>query len=83
MASLVFCQCGSDRVDITNWNVNRARLHCFSCGRESWLDGFTISEFDPSKLFAAALIDQARKHRERPPDEERKIQEQRSFGRQK
>jgi hypothetical protein len=74
---LVFCQCGSDRVDITNWNVNRARLHCFSCGREAWLDGFTVSEFDPAKLFAAALVDQARKHRKRPPEEVQKIQEHR------
>jgi hypothetical protein len=56
-------------VDITNWNVNRARLRCFSCGRETWLDSFTISEFDPSKLFAAALVDQARRHRKRPPEE--------------
>jgi hypothetical protein len=77
MAALVFCQCGSDRVGVTNWNVNRARLHCFTCGRESWLDGFTISEFDPSKLLAAALLDQARKHRKRPPEEIRKIVEQR------
>ena len=74
MAVLLFCQCGSDRVEITTWNTNRARLHCFSCGRESWLDGFTISEFDPSKLLAAALIDQARTHRKRPPEEVERIQ---------
>jgi hypothetical protein len=27
VAMLMFCQCGSDRVDIVNWNFNRARLH--------------------------------------------------------
>jgi hypothetical protein len=64
-------------VDVTNWNVNGARLHCFSWGRESWLDGFTVSEFDPAKLFAAVLVDQARKHRKRAPDEEGKIQDAR------
>ena len=26
------------------------RVRCDTCGRECWLDGFTISEFDPSKL---------------------------------
>jgi hypothetical protein len=77
VAVLLFCQCGSDRVEITNWNVNRARLRCFTCSREAWLDGFTLSEFDPSKLFAAALIDQARKHRKRPPEEAKKIEEHR------
>lgn len=46
-----------------------------TCGRESWLDGFSISEFDPSNLFAAALVDQARKHRKRAPEEERRIQD--------
>jgi len=34
MARLVFCQCGSERVDIVNWNVNRACLHCFTCGKD-------------------------------------------------
>jgi len=72
---LLLCECGSDRVDITNWNVNRARLHCFSCGRETWLDGFTISEFDPSKLLTAAFVDQARKHRKRAPGEIQNIQQ--------
>jgi hypothetical protein len=56
----------SESSDAADAYVNRARLHSFSCGRESWVDGFTISEFDPPKLFAAALVDQARKHRKRP-----------------
>jgi hypothetical protein len=66
---LLFCQCGSDRVDVTQWNASRARLRCFTCEREAWLDGFTISEFDPGKLLGMALIDQARKHRKRSPQE--------------
>jgi len=31
-------------------------------------------EFDPAKLFAAALLDQARKHRKRPPEDAKKIE---------
>ncbi|PYQ83848.1 MAG: hypothetical protein DMG02_33255 [Acidobacteria bacterium] len=65
------------RVDIRAWNVRRAQLQCFSCGQEAWLEGFTVSEFDPAKLLTAALVDQARKHRKRPPDETRRIQEHR------
>jgi hypothetical protein len=44
---ILFCQCGSDRVDITQWNGTRARLRCFTCEREAWLDGFTVSDLDP------------------------------------
>jgi hypothetical protein len=69
VAVLLFCQCGSDRVDIKLWNVRRAQLHCLTCGQEAWLEGFTVSEFDPAKLLTAAVIDQARKHRKRSPDE--------------
>ena len=80
MASLIFCQCGSDRVDIHGWNVNRAQLRCLTCGRDSWMDGFTLSEFDPVKLMTAALIDQARKQRKRPPEEVRKLEAKRRSG---
>ena len=45
--------------------------------QEAWLDGFTVSEFDPTKLLTAAVIDQARKHRKRPPDEAQRIEEHR------
>lgn len=69
MAVLLFCQCGSDRVDIHVWNGKRAQLRCLTCNHETWLDGFTVSEFDPAKLLTAAIIDQARKHRKRSPDE--------------
>ena len=77
MAVLLFRQCESDRVDVKLWNGDRARLGCFTCGRETWLDGFTVSEFDPAKLLTAPLIDQARKHRKRAPDEVKKIEQQR------
>jgi hypothetical protein len=77
VAVLLFCQCGSDRVDIKLWNVRRAQLHCLTCGQEAWLDGFTVSEFDPAKLLAAAVVDQARKHRKRSPDDVDRIQQQR------
>ena len=59
MAVLLFCQCGSDRVDLKLWNVRRAQLHCLTCGQEAWLEGFTVSEFDPAKLLTGAVIDQA------------------------
>jgi hypothetical protein len=77
VAALLFCQCGSDRVDIKLWNVRRAQLHCLTCGHEAWLDGFTISEFEPMKLMTAALVDQARKHRKRSPDDLQRVEEQR------
>jgi hypothetical protein len=38
---------------------------------------FTVSEFDPAKLLTSAVVDQARKHRKRPPDEVRQIDEHR------
>jgi hypothetical protein len=41
VAVLLFCQCGSDRVDIKLWNVRRAPVHYLTCGRKAWLDGFT------------------------------------------
>jgi hypothetical protein len=62
---LLFCHCGSDRVDIKLWNNRRAQLQCFTRGQEAWLEGFTVSEFDPAKLFTSAAVDQARKHRKR------------------
>jgi hypothetical protein len=68
---------GSGRVDIKLWNVRRAQLHCLTCGHEAWIEGFTVSEFDPAKLLTAAVRDQARKHRRRPPDEARRIEEHR------
>jgi hypothetical protein len=40
-----------------------------------------VSEFDPAKLFAAALIDQARKHRKRSPAETKTLKRTRAAGR--
>jgi len=48
------------------------------CGREAWLDGFTVSEFYPAKLLTAAVVDQARKHRKRAPDEMARLTTERS-----
>ena len=42
--------------------------------------GFTVSEFEPAKLIGAALVDQARKHRKRSPDDMVRVQEQRKAG---
>ena len=77
MAVVLFCQCGSDRVDIKCWNNRRAQLQCYTCGQEAWLEGFTVSDFDPARLWTAAIVDHARKHRKRPPDEARRLEEQR------
>ena len=77
MAVLLFCQCGSDRVDVSGWNGRRANLRCLTCGHQSWLDGFTVSEFEPAKMLADALVDQARKHRKRAPEEMARIQSER------
>lgn len=74
VAALIFCQCGSDRVDVSQWNGRRARIRCLSCNQESWLDGFTLSDFDLSKLVTLSLVDQARKYRKRSPDEIQRIQ---------
>jgi hypothetical protein len=79
VAVLLFCQCGSDRVDVHMWNGSRAQIRCLSCNHEAWLDGFTVSEFDVSKLLTAAVVDQARKHRKRSPDEVSRIQSQRAL----
>ena len=76
VAVLLFCQCGSDRVDIKFWNGRRAQLHCLTCEQEAWLDGFTVSEFDPAKLLLAAVVDQARKHRKRSPEDMQRVQQQ-------
>lgn len=81
MAVLLFCQCGSDRVDLHVWNGRRAQLRCLTCNHEAWLDGFTVSEFDPAKLLTAAMVDQARKHRKRSPDEIARVQSQRALNR--
>jgi hypothetical protein len=41
------------------------------------MDGSTVSELDPGRLLAAALVDQARKLRKRTPEGPKKIKQQR------
>jgi hypothetical protein len=77
VAVLLFCQCGSDRIDISALNGRPARIPCATCNQESWIDGFTVSEFDPARLLSAALVDQARKHRRRSPEETTRIHSER------
>jgi hypothetical protein len=77
VAVLLFCRCGSDRVDITQWNGPRAQVTCYTCGQTAWLEGFTVSEFDLMKSLTAAAIDQARKHRKRNPSESQALERSR------
>lgn len=55
----------------------RVEAHSPRTSRGKRGEGFTVSEFDPAKWLMAAVIDQARKHRRRPPDEVRRIEEHR------
>lgn len=64
-------------MDIKLWNMRRAQIHCLTCDHEAWLDGFTVSEFDPVKLLMSAVVDQARKHRKPSPDDVHRAEEQR------
>ena len=77
MSVLLFCQCGSDRLSLGQWNGRRLQLRCLSCNHEAWLDGLTVSDFNVSDLLGAAIVDQARKHRKRSPDEMARIQSER------
>jgi hypothetical protein len=70
-------RCAALQPEIAGSKVRRAQPHCLTCGHEAWLDGFTVSDFDPAKLLTAATVDQARKHRRRPPDEIKRIEEHR------
>lgn len=64
-------------MDISSWNGGRAPIRYYTCNQKAWLDRFTISEFEPGKLLASALVDDARKHRKRSPDEVARIQSER------
>jgi hypothetical protein len=50
---------------------SKARVNRVGTGREAWLDGFTVSEFYPAMLFAAALVDQTQKDGKRSPENAR------------
>ena len=73
---LLSCKCGSDRFDI-RCGTPESSVSGLTCGQVSWLDGFTVDEFDLSKLLSGALINQARKHRKRNPSETQRVDEQR------
>jgi hypothetical protein len=62
---VLFCQCGSDRVDIDKWDNQRALLKCFTCQRTAWVEGFTISKLDFVEQLFGAILDQSRKYRKR------------------
>ena len=64
---ILFCECGSDRIDVLRWDKSRALFKCFSCNQERWVEGFTIAEFDEVSYVWGAVLDQARKHRKRDP----------------
>ena len=36
VACFLFCQCGSDRIELGQWNGARVRIKCGTCGREAW-----------------------------------------------
>ena len=46
MAMVLFCQCGSDKVDVDKWDNQRMLLKCFTCERTAWVDGFTVRKLD-------------------------------------
>ena len=74
---IVFCECGSDRVNIDRWDNHRALLKCFTCERTSWVEGFTLGKLDFVEQLFGAILDQARKYRERNPVEQQRLMQQR------
>lgn len=70
---VLFCQCGSDRVDIDKWDNQRALLKCFTCQRTAWVEGFTISKLDFVEQLFGAILDQSRKYRKRDPAEHERL----------
>jgi hypothetical protein len=77
-AGVSFIECGL--LDIRMWNGDRARHACLSRGQLSWLDGFTVSDFDLGKMINNAPVDQARKYRRRTPAETSQIRASRKTG---
>src|SRR5262249_47558724 len=70
VAMILFCMCGSDKVDIARWdNKDRALLECQTCKRTHWIEGFTIGRFDFVEQLFGAVLDQARKYRKRDPSD--------------
>ena len=73
---IVFCSCGSDKVHVKQWQGARALYECATCERTAWVEGFTLSKLDVVAQLCGAVIDQARKYRERPPQERSKLLEE-------
>lgn len=72
---ILFCGCGSDKIHIAQWQGPRALLRCATRERSSWVEGFTLGKFDLVEQLCGAIIDQARKYRERPAAERSKLVE--------
>ena len=73
VAMVLFCQCGSDRVDIDKWDNQRVLLKCFTCERTAWVEGFTVGKLDFVEQLFGAILDQSRKYRKRNPAERERI----------
>ena len=76
MAMVLFCQCGSDKVDVDKWDNQRMLLKCFTCEKTAWVDGFTVGKLDFVEQLFGAILDQSRKYRKRnPADREKHLRE--------
>jgi hypothetical protein len=73
MAMVLFCQCGSDKVDVDKWDNQRMLLKCFTCERTAWVDGFTVGKLDFVEQLFGAILDQSRKYRKRNPADREKL----------
>jgi hypothetical protein len=73
MAMVLFCQCGSDKVDIDKWDNQRMLLKCFTCERTALVEGFTLGKLDFVEQLFGAILDQARKYRKRNPTDRDKL----------
>jgi hypothetical protein len=70
---VLFCQCGSDKVDVDKWDNQRMLLKCFTCERTAWVDGFTVGKLDFVEQLFGAILDQSRKYRKRNPADREKL----------
>jgi hypothetical protein len=55
---ILFCECGSDRVDVMRWD--RALFRCLSCNQERWVEGLpstnSISSAQPASVLSDAEL---------------------------
>ncbi len=60
MPSVIFCQCGSDKVDVRYWDdKDTPVIACASCGKTANLPGFTLGRFG----YTVACLEEARNDR--------------------